>query len=141
MKDPWWEFRPGWLGGCLQDLCSNRAVQLVHLPVPHETGAGRMRLTSLRLPFCATSGHPAPCGHMTVPLRSSKCASPKATADNEAVQDFKLAPPQAALNAIHACSKCTCPTLSRAAPHLDPPWLFLFSDLFLLARQRQVVER
>lgn len=34
----------------------------------------------------------------------------------------------------------TCPTLRRAAPHHDPPGLFLFSGLFLLQKQRQVVE-
>lgn len=110
-----------------------RAAQIVLLPVPHEAQAGGMRLTSLKLPFCSTSRHPTPCGHMTVSPRSSKCASPTATADNEAVQGF-APPPQAALNAIQACSQCTCPTLRRAAPHHDPPGLFLFSGLFFASK-------
>lgn len=131
--------RPVSHGGC-GNLPGPRsgAAQVVHLPVPHEAQARRNAAHIIKVAVLCNQRASSPStGHMTVPPPSPpKCASPTATPDNEAVEGS----PPPSLNAIHACSQCTCPTLRRAAPHHDPPGLFLFSGLFLLQKQRQVVE-
>lgn len=98
-------------------LCTSRCLMRLR--------PGGMRLTSIKVGVpCNQRASNLSTSHMTVPpLSPPKCASPTATADNEAVEGSPPnTPPPAPTPPLMPFMRVgTCATLRHAAPHHDPP--------------------